>query len=89
MLHHTFSASFIIDVSRIWDGKMAAVRAYRSQFEVDEGEVETVLSRPEFLRAWEARAIWLGATIGAAYGEAFFSPGPLPLGGFPGLGGAG
>jgi bacillithiol biosynthesis deacetylase BshB1 len=86
MLHHAFSASFIVDVSRSWERKMAAIMAYGSQFEADSGEVETVLSRPEFLRTWEARAIWLGATIGAAYGEAFFSPGPVPLREFPGMG---
>jgi bacillithiol biosynthesis deacetylase BshB1 len=89
MLHHAFAASFIIDVSRAWDRKMAAIMAYRSQFAAGGGEAETALSGPGFLRAWEARAIRLGATIGAAYGEAFFSPGPVPLGGFPGLGGAG
>jgi hypothetical protein len=33
----------------------------------------------------EARAIWFGAMIGAAYGEAFFSPGSVPQDGFPGL----
>jgi LmbE family N-acetylglucosaminyl deacetylase len=85
MIHHPFTPSLVVDVSSVWDRKMAAVAAYRSQFQPDGGGVQTAISRPDFLRFVEARAIVFGAMIGVAYGEAFYLPGPVPLGGLPGL----
>jgi bacillithiol biosynthesis deacetylase BshB1 len=85
MIHHPFTPSLVVDVSSVWDRKMAAVAAYRSQFQPDGGGFQTAISRPDFLRFVEARAIVFGAMIGAAYGEAFYLPGPVPLGGLPGL----
>ncbi|MEW5959930.1 MAG: bacillithiol biosynthesis deacetylase BshB1 [Chloroflexota bacterium] len=85
MIHSPFEPSFIIDVSPVWERRMAAVRAYQSQFYATEAGPATAISQPEFLRSLEARAIWFGALIGAAYGEPFFSQGPLPHKEFPGL----
>lgn len=59
--------------------------AYASQFHSEEDGPETVISRPSFLRLVEARAIYYGAMVGAAYGEPFYMPGPVPLREFPGL----
>jgi len=84
-LHSPFPPTFVIDVSPAWDRKMAAVRAYQSQFQHNNGDVETALSSPSFMRTLEARAIWFGAMIGVAYGEAFYAPGPVILDSFPGL----
>ena len=67
---------------------MQAVCAYQSQFQHNNGDVETALSSPNFMRTLEARAIWCGAMIGVAYGEAFYAPGPVMLNTFPGLNGA-
>ena len=64
---------------------MASVQAYGSQFQSNHQEVETTLSRPEFLRALEARAVWFGWMIQAAYGEPFLSAAPLAAAEFPGL----
>lgn len=88
MLHQPFEPSFVVDVSTVWERRMAAVLAYRSQFLAEEDESPTALSRPDFKRFLEARAIYFGAMIGAAYGEAFYLPGPLPLRQMPGLSGA-
>jgi bacillithiol biosynthesis deacetylase BshB1 len=85
MIHHPFAPSLVVDVSSVWDRKMAAVAAFRSQFQPDGGGFQTAISRPDFLRFIEARAIVFGAMIGAAYGEAFYLPGPVPLGELPGL----
>jgi LmbE family N-acetylglucosaminyl deacetylase len=85
MIHHPFVPSLVVDVSSVWDRKMAAISAYRSQFQPGEGGVQTAISRPDFMRFVEARAIVFGAMIGAAYGEAFYLPGPVPLTGLPGL----
>ena len=88
MIHHPFTPSLVVDISNVWDRKMAAVTAYQSQFQPDGGESQTAISRPGFLRFIEAQAIVFGAMIGVAYGEAFYLPGPLPLRELPGLGNA-
>ncbi len=88
MLHKPFEASFIMDVSSVWERRMASVRAYGSQFQSNRQGVETTLSRPEFLRALEARAIWFGWMIQAAYGEPFMSATPMSATTFPSLGAA-
>jgi bacillithiol biosynthesis deacetylase BshB1 len=85
MIHSPFQPSFIIDVSPVWERRMAAVRAYQSQFQTEEEGPATAISQPGFLRALEARAVWFGALIGAAYGEPFISQGPVPQKAFPGL----
>lgn len=87
MIHRPFPPSFVIDVSSVWERRMAAVMAYASQFHAAENGPGTTISRPEFLRLVEARAIYYGAMIGAAYGEPFYMPGPVPLREFPGLSG--
>ena len=87
MLHHPFTPSFVVDISSVWERKMAVVAAYRSQIQAECSGLETALSRPEYMRFIKARAIYYGAMIGAAYGEAFYSPGPVPLRKFPGLAG--
>jgi bacillithiol biosynthesis deacetylase BshB1 len=85
MLHHPFPPSFVVDISSVWERKMAAVAAYRSQIQAEGSGLETALSRPEYMRFIKARAIYYGVMIGAGYGEAFYSPGPVPLRGLPGL----
>jgi len=86
MIHSPFDPSFIIDVTPVWERRMAAVLVYQSQFQPVEKGPETALSRPDFLRALEARAIWFGAMVGVTYGEPFFSIGPLSLKKFPVVG---
>jgi bacillithiol biosynthesis deacetylase BshB1 len=87
MLHHPFKPSFVIDVTAVWQQKMAAIEAFASQFKpaTESEDKATVLNQPNFLRFIEARAIYFGAMIGAAYGEAFYALGPLAMGGFPGV----
>jgi bacillithiol biosynthesis deacetylase BshB1 len=86
MLHTPFAASFVVDVSSVWERRMAAVLAYHSQFQAA-GGVQTAISRPAFLRFVEARALCFGALIGAEYGEAFTSLGAVPMSELPGLSG--
>ncbi len=85
MIHHPFTPSFVVDISTAWDRKMAVVAAYKSQFQPDGSGFETAISRPNFLHLLEARAIWFGAMIGAAHGEAFYLPGPVSVRELPGL----
>jgi len=80
MVHHPFPPSFVVDVSETWPVKLAAVAAHASQFG-DAG----LPSAAGLLAAVDARAVWHGAMIGVARGEAFWAAGPVPLPGLPGL----
>jgi len=63
---------FIVDISDFWEVKLASYMAYKSQmYDPHSKEPETYISKPEFLKLIEARAIELGHAIGAKYGEGF------------------
>jgi bacillithiol biosynthesis deacetylase BshB1 len=73
-----FEPSFIVDVSAVYEKRMQAVRAFRSQFHDPEStERETILSTPEFMEMVRTRLEYYGDRIGKKYGEPFFSPAPL------------
>jgi N-acetylglucosamine malate deacetylase 1 len=93
MQHDLFAPSFIVDVTASWEAKLASLRAYRSQLHQPErdgkdikdkrgtGEAPmTKVASPEFRLAIEGRARHFGLLIGAAFGEAFWSRGPLAAG---------
>lgn len=82
MQHHSFEPSFIVDVTTVWDLKLAALAAYDSQFyrEGDDGsEPLTKIASREFALAVEGRARHFGQMIGAELGEPFFSRVPLAV----------
>ena len=63
---------FIVDVGEFWETKMAAIKAFKSQFyDPSSQEPETYISSPSFLKKLEARGVELGHAIGSAYGEGF------------------
>lgn len=68
------SPSFCVDISATLEQKMASIRAYRSQFEVNERNRAVV----EWVRA---QAHYLGSRIGTAAAEGFFAKEPLGLAG--------
>lgn len=75
--HNIFSRrvepSFIVDVSDFLAGKMAAIRAHRSQFhDPASSEPETRLTSATFLREIEDRSRYFGSLIGVAAGEPYF-----------------
>jgi bacillithiol biosynthesis deacetylase BshB1 len=86
-IHQPFIPSLVVDVSTVWERRMAAALAYESQFRPAGDTLQTAINQPGFMRLQEARAIWFGAMIGAAYGEPFLSHGPVPAHGLPGLDG--
>ena len=64
----------VVDVSDHWEPKIAAIKAYRSQFfdeSYQEDEPQTYISKPDFLESIEARSREYGKYIGATYGEGF------------------
>lgn len=70
-----FEPTFVVDVSAVWERRMEALLAFKSQFHVpdaDDGsddEPQTYISNPGFLAWVEARARTYGYRIGAEYGE--------------------
>jgi bacillithiol biosynthesis deacetylase BshB1 len=86
MLHHPFTPSFVVDVSAVWDRKMAVLAVYESQFGHAANVARTEIGSGRFLELLDARAAWHGAMIGAERGEAFHCPGPVGLATLPGLG---
>ncbi|MDW8271890.1 MAG: bacillithiol biosynthesis deacetylase BshB1 [Bacteroidota bacterium] len=79
--HH--EPDLLVDISATFEQKMQAIKAYSSQVyvpgESPENEPETVLSRPDFLEAIEARARYWGSLIGTRYAEGFLTVEPLGL----------
>jgi len=82
MQHDPFEPAFIVDVSGVWEKKMAALAAYDSQLYRSESrrqEPMTKVSSPEYWLAVEGRARHFGQVIGAAFGEPFGSRLPLSV----------
>lgn len=66
----------IVDISDVFEKKMQSVRAYSSQFHVNDHSLQgdqTYISTPDFLDSVVARARMLGKRIGVKYGEGFTS----------------
>ncbi len=61
---------FIVDVSEVYAKKEAAIRAHRSQFYQHRSDrAVTLVNDPFFIRYIKSRDSYLGALIGAAWGE--------------------
>ena len=70
----------VVDISDVFEQRMKAVRAYESQFGVDQPEDFPVrLASARFLKSIEATLAYYGSLIGVAYGEPFTSDVPLPV----------
>lgn len=69
---------FVVDISDFFDTKMAAVKAFDSQFYNPESkEPQTYISSGDFLQFVEARSREMGHLVGATFGEGFLSDRPL------------
>jgi len=73
--HYHFTPSFVVDISDVFETRLEAIRAYKSQvFNPDvvvDDEDKTHISSPEYFRTIYARAEYWGGRIGARYGEPF------------------
>ena len=70
----------ILDIGDFIKAKMAAIRAYRSQFyDPNSSEPDTVISGKNFLDSIEYRARDMGRLIGTDYAEGFISPQDLGI----------
>jgi len=72
---YEFKPSFIVDVSSVFERKLEAIRAYKSQFfdpeAVNNHQDPTYISKPEFLSTIITRCQYWGQKIGVRYGECF------------------
>jgi bacillithiol biosynthesis deacetylase BshB1 len=69
-----YEPQVIIDITDVWEQRMAAIRAYKTQFhDPNSKEPQSYLSTPEFIESLTARARLLGKRIGVKYAEGFLS----------------
>lgn len=68
----------VVDVSQVWDQRMAALDAFGSQFTLDPNQPPTRISDPAFRRGVEGRAMHWGSLISVPWGEALWAARPLP-----------
>lgn len=71
-----FEPTLVVDVTEVWDRRIEALQAFKSQFhnpdyEPDEDEPETFVSNPAFFEWVKSRARTYGYKVGATYGEPF------------------
>ena len=65
---------FVIDISDVFDRKIEAIKAYRTQFHTGDAEgPSTYISTPDFLDSVVYRHKWFGKMIGVRYAEGFRS----------------
>lgn len=65
---------FVMDISDFWDTKLAAIKAFKTQFfDPDNKEPNTYISSEPFLRFLEARSREFGHQAGFVFGEGFNS----------------
>ena len=63
---------FVIDISDVWDTKIASIKAFKSQFKSEDlSQPTTYISSPEFWDFITARAQEFGHSAGFKYGEGF------------------
>jgi LmbE family N-acetylglucosaminyl deacetylase len=70
MMHHRFTPSVVVDVSAVYEDRMAALACYRSQLHAA-GAPATNVGAPDFTVRLRARHRFFGEAIGVEYGEPF------------------
>lgn len=69
-----FHPDFVVDITNVFDKKIEAIRAYKTQFYNPQSkEPETYISSPEFLESIIYRSKMFGKLIGVKYAEGYIS----------------
>ncbi|MGG4446060.1 bacillithiol biosynthesis deacetylase BshB1 [Brevibacillus porteri] len=77
-INSTVTPQVVVDITGVYSQKMEALRCYRSQFELEEGSVQTPLTNG-YLESVEYRERLFGQQVGVAYAEGFVSAAPYVL----------
>ncbi|WP_160721309.1 bacillithiol biosynthesis deacetylase BshB1 [Bacillus sp. USDA818B3_A] len=78
MINGFHNPDFTFDISDVMDKKLAALRAYKSQFELTAESVQTPLVN-DYIETVEAREKMFGKLVGVTYAEGFKTKVPLVL----------
>ncbi|MCE1228783.1 MAG: hypothetical protein LWX11_04755, partial [Firmicutes bacterium] len=68
----------VVDVSEVWDTRMAAFEAFGSQFTPDPSSPATRISHPAFRSGILGRSLHWGSLIQCAHGEGLWYEKPIP-----------
>lgn len=79
LLHESVPPTFIVDISEVFEKKLQAVAAYRSQFGQSMPGGYRFIGTSDYLAETEARARYFGTCIHTRYGEAYLLKEPLRL----------
>ncbi len=78
--------NFVIDISSVFEQKLAAIKAYHTQFhKPGEDGPTTYISTPDFFDSVVYRHKWFGKMIGVKYAEGFLSDKMIGLENFDAL----
>lgn len=77
--HYDITASFIFDISDVYEKKIEAMKCYKTQFFTNEKGPQTYISGKAFSDNFEARARRWGFKIGAEYGEPYFTESDIKI----------
>lgn len=69
----------VVDVSSVWERRMAALDAFGSQFREDASQPATRIAHPAFRRGIEGRAMHWGSLIQSEFAEALWCDRPVPM----------
>jgi len=68
----------VVDVSEVWEQRMAAFDAFGSQFGKGKGQPWTRIAHPTFRAGIVGRSLHWGSLIMAAYAEGLWCEKPVP-----------
>lgn len=74
----TSPPSVVVDVTSVWERRVASMEAHRTQFGAGAGPA-TYLTAPGFRAEIESRARVFGALAGGTYGEGYRARGPVAI----------
>jgi LmbE family N-acetylglucosaminyl deacetylase len=77
-INNTMTPNLVVDITQVFERKMAVLRCYRSQFEREEGSVATPLNNG-YLEMVEYRERLFGQQAGVTFAEGFVSASPYVL----------
>jgi bacillithiol biosynthesis deacetylase BshB1 len=77
-INNSVTPHLVVDITEVFEQKMAVLRCYRSQFEREEGSVATPLNNG-YLEMVEYRERLFGQQAGVAYAEGFVCASPHVL----------